>query len=133
MDKKNSKYNTRGFIPVLLVMAFLLIPGVSSAGADDPGHTGAVMTPVNLNVTNASVPDPSVLSDYRITPEPVKVQAELNETSLPAPKGEMASGPRTIGFSIDPLSAVAAVAVIAVIGICILYYLRRERDTEEQE
>ena len=130
MLNKKIPDNTRGVIPLFLILILLGIPAVSAAGAAGPG---TAMTVVELNVTNATVPDPAALADYRITPEPVRVQAELTETQLPASKGEMASGPRTIGFSVDPVMTLAIIAIIAVIGAGILYYLRRERDTDEQE
>ena len=120
-------------IPLLLVFTFLLLPAASSAGSPVPGQTGAYITPAALNVTNGTIPDPSVLQKYQETIEPVRVRAELNETSLPGPKGEMASGPRTIGFAVDPVMTLGILLVIAVIGTGIMYYLKRVRRNNDQE
>jgi len=84
-------------------------------------------------MTNVSPLDPVAPSEFQVTREPVNVKAELNETMLSASKGEMAAGPRSIGFSVDPVVTAIGITVIVAIGICIWYYLRTKRDGEEKE
>jgi hypothetical protein len=57
---------------------------------------------------------------------------EVSDTLLPGPKGEMAAGPRTIGFSADPVSlAILVVAIIA--GAAGVGYLVKRKPEEEEE
>ena len=125
-------YTTRKLI-LLLLLAAVIIPAAVSAGDAAPGRTGIVITPAVINVTNASLPDPSALPEYRPGAEPVKIQAELNESNLAVSKGEMAGGPRTIGGYFDPVLVIAGVVVLAAIVICAAWYIRRERASEEEE
>ena len=124
--------NTRKLILILLLAA-VTIPVTVSAGDAATGRTGIVITPAVINVTNAPLPDPSALPEYRPGAESVKIQAELNASNLPVSKGEMAEGPRTIGGYFDPVLVIAGVVVIAAIVICAAWYIRRERESEEQE
>lgn len=118
---------------VLLLLAAIIIPAVSSAGNTAPGHTGIVLTPAVINVTNSTLPDPSELPEYQPGAEPVKIQAELNASQLPVSKGEMAGGPRSIGGNFDPAIIIAAIVVIAGIALCAAWYIRRGRTSENQD
>jgi len=133
MDKMSSRSDLCRVLPAVFALALLLAPVVCVAGAEEPRQAGAVITPLDINVTNVSPTDPAILSHYQATPEPIKVRAELNETTFPASKGEMTAGPRGIGFSLDPLVLAAGIVVIAAVGLCALYYLRRNKDTEDKE
>lgn len=115
------------------MVVFLAFACMSPAGAAEPGETGPFFTPVEINTTNTSL-DPSALPpEFRETREQVVVSAELNETVLPAPKGEMAAGPRSIGFSFDPLVIAAAAIAVVVIGAGIVWYWRKNRGREKKE
>ena len=132
MDGNTRSQGLKIFI-IVAALAILFIPAISMAVPDDSHPVNAFVTLSTLNVTNASLPDSAAVSKYRVTPEPIKVQVVVSDTLLPAPKGEMASGPRTIGVSIDPMVLAAGIIVVAVIGVGILYYTRRNRDEENQE
>lgn len=54
-------------------------------------------------------------------------------TAVPAPKGEMAIGPRVIGFSTDPASLAIAILIVAAVAAGIGYFLKQKRDEEERE
>ncbi len=119
-------------LPLVLVVVFLAFACTSPAGAAEQRQAGPFFTPVEINTTNTSL-DPSALPpEFRQTREQVVVSVGLNETVLPAPKGEMAAGPRSIGFSFDPLVVAAAIAVV-VIGAGIVWYWRKNRGMEKRE
>lgn len=122
---------TRHLFPVLFFV-LIVFSCSSPAGAIEPGQAGPFFTPVEINTTNTTL-DPSALPpEFRETRERIVVSAELNETVLAAPKGEMAVGPRSIGFSVDPLMIAAAVIAIAAIGAGLIWYRRKNRSTEQK-
>jgi len=125
--------NNTGKMILLFLLAAVIVPAAVSAGDAAAGHTGIVITPAVINVTNASLPDPSALPEYRPGAEPVKIQAELNESNLPVSKGEMAEGPRTIGGYFDPVLVIGGILILAAIVICAAWYIQRQRKSEEQE
>ena len=105
----------------------MLVSGTS--GSD--GNSSVIMVERfhEFNNTNGSANysgDPA----YRITPTPISIQLELNEKNLPAPKGEMAAGPRTIGISAEPLTFAIAIAALAV-ALSGLWYLTRRKVNDE--
>jgi hypothetical protein len=120
-------------IAVTLALAVLLIPAVSIAVPDDSKNPGTVITISTLNVTNASLPNNSAPQEYQITREPVKIQAVVTGTVLPAPKGEMAAGPRTIGVSMDPILLAAGIIILVAAGIGVLLYIRRKPEEDKTE
>jgi len=106
---------------------------VAGATAGDYGWVNSTGTLHEFNGTGITLASYSGNPDYRITPEPVRVQIELNETRLPAPKGEMALGPRTIGFSTDwPTIAIVAAALAACIA-GLWYLAKRNTDIGKDE
>lgn len=119
-------------LPLVFLFVFLAFSFLSPAGAAEPAKAGPFFTPVEINTTNTSLDPAALPPEFRETREQVVVKTELNETVLAAPKGEMAAGPRSIGFSFDPLVIAAAVIAIVVIGAGILYYRRKNRDQEEK-
>ena len=70
---------------------------------------------------------------YQTSPVPIHIEVTISETLIPGPKGEMAAGPRTIGFSADPL--LLAVLVVAVVAIAagIWYAVRRKPEEPDDE
>jgi hypothetical protein len=129
----NGNSRSQGFEILFLAVAIcLMIPALCVAIPDDSHTTNVHITLAELNVTNASLPDPSALPEYRITPEPIRAQVSLGETALPAPKGEMAAGPRTIGVSIDPVVLAAGIIAVIAIGIGVLYYTQRNREDNQE-
>jgi len=120
-------------LPLVLILVFLAFTGIGPAGATEPAQTGAFITPVEINTTNTSLDPAALPPEFRETRERVVVSTELNETVLAAPKGEMAAGPRSIGFSFDPLVIAAAVIAIVAIGGCIVWYRRKNPSPEKKE
>lgn len=118
------------FVLATVAALALCIPaaGASSLPGDQvPGLTAA---PV-LNITNASLENTTILLKYQVTPAPMKIAVGYEET-LAGAKGEMAAGPRTIGFTFPPVTLVvvlaAAVAVIAGAG----WLVWRKRNEEDK-
>ena len=131
--KEKSGLRGPGIFLIAVTLSCLMAPAICMAVPENSQYPNAYVTIAELTVTNASLPGPSALPGYRITPGPVKVQVELNETILPAPKGEMASGPRTIGVSLDPMLLAAGIIAIIAAGVGVLYHVRRNRDEEKSE
>lgn len=112
----------------LLILTILMTAVLVPAGAGTPGLRDLPFTPQEIHTGNATLPDPSQLPEYQLTPEPVRIHADLDESSLPVSKGEMAGGPRTIGFTLDPVLLAAGIIVFMACGICALCLLRREAE-----
>ncbi|MDO9550313.1 MAG: hypothetical protein Q7J03_05010 [Methanoregula sp.] len=118
---------------IVVVLASLGIPGIHAAvSGDTPGITPFITYP-DITVTNGSLTNHTLPYGYQVTPTLLRVQVELPETALPAPKGEMAVGPRSIGFSTDPVSLAVVIIIVAAAAAGIGYFLKRNRDEEEQE
>lgn len=127
------KWMTRQ-LPVVMVLAVLLTLCLVSAAAAESGKTDTVVTQVEINTSNATTLDTAALpAGFELTRKPVDVRLELNETQVPAPKGEMAAGPRFIGVSIDPVVMAAGITVLVIIGIIAWYSLRRRTGPEDME
>ena len=105
------------------------------AGAAVPADTrqaGPIVTGPDLNITGVDGTNHSIPSRYGIPPTLIDFKVEISETSLPGPKGEMAAGPRTIGFSADPVSLVILVVAI-VAGAAGVGYLAKRRPEEPED
>ncbi|MEI7857838.1 MAG: hypothetical protein WCH85_10085 [Methanomicrobiales archaeon] len=133
----NGSSRKKGRTLLLFAIAFtlagLVIPGISAAVPDDTLRVTPFVTNPNITVTNGSLANHTLPSEYQATPTLLKVQVELPETALPASKGEMAAGPRAIGFSTDPVSLAIAILAIVLVAAGIGYLLKRKRDGEERE
>jgi hypothetical protein len=117
---------------IALALLSLAIPVISAAAPGSPPQITPFITVPDITVTNGSLINHTLPSEFRITPTLLKVEVELPFTALPAPKGEMAAGPRVIGFSVDPVALAAVILVIAAAAAGIGYFLKRNRDEEEQ-
>jgi hypothetical protein len=124
--------NTPPIIASCLVLMFI-IPTISAAGPDDNQRVTDLVSVPDINVTNTSLTNRTIPYEYRITPEPIKFQIELNETLLPAPKGEMALGPRTIGFSIAPASLAILIIAVCVAVTGAWFFIKKKRDEDKEE
>lgn len=102
-------------IAVSCCALMIILPTVSAIGAGDYRGMNALVTAPDINVTNESFTNRTIPHTFLKGPEPINVQIALDETLLPAPKGEMALGPRTIGFSTGPASL-----VILIIAACVV-------------
>jgi hypothetical protein len=120
------------FILVSLVVMCLAVPVISAAVPDSERQAGPIVTITEFNVTGADIANHTLPSRYEITPTPIRVEVRISDTSVPAPKGEMASGPRTIGFSIDPVSLM--IVIIAIIsGFAGVWYVIKRKPDEKDE
>ena len=112
----------------VLLSLCMMVSGVS--GSDGNSSVNMNERFHEFNATNS----PANFSSnpaYRITPTPIRIQVELNETGLPAPKGEMAAGPRIIGISADRVTlAVATIALVVTLSG--VWYLARRKVKEKE-
>jgi hypothetical protein len=116
------------FILVLFAIPF-------SAGATDAPeetrHAGPIVTGRELNVTGSDIANKTFPHQYALPPGGIAIKAEVSATSLPGPKGEMARGPRTIGFTAEPVTL--ALLIGGVIAAGAVLYLARRRTQEEDD
>jgi hypothetical protein len=120
------------FILVLLAMMYLAMPGISAAVPDDNRQTGPIVTSPELNMTGINLTNLSTPSRFEITPT-IRVEVRISETSLPGPKGEMAAGPRTIGFSFDAVSLVIVIIAIVAGAAGVWYLMKRKPDEKDED
>src|SRR5512136_2496951 len=102
-------------IILLSTVLLLLIPGAGAVAADSGRQAYVLPTAPDLNMTNISWVNHTVPAHQAETPARINVlQIEVSETLLPAPKGEMAAGPRTIDLSAPVFIAVLFLIMGAV-------------------
>ena len=118
-----------------LAVVPLLIPVTGAAAAESGGQLYVLPTVPDLAVTNVSLANHTIPSRFQAEPTMIDVRIGVSETSLPAPKGEMAQGPRTIGFTTTPASlAIVIIAVVVVTGAVGAYSVfRRKKDEGTEE
>ncbi|MDD1691507.1 MAG: hypothetical protein LUQ66_12720 [Methanoregula sp.] len=116
------------FILVSLAMMYLVMPITSAAVPGDNQQAWPLVTNPELNVTGADIANLSPPSRYEITPT-IRVEVRVSDTLLPAPKGEMEAGPRTIGFSFVPVFLVIIAIVVGAAGVW--YLMKRKPDEDE--
>ncbi len=114
---------------VLIILVSITVPCVIAAVPEETRQAGPVLTAPELSVTGVNITNNSIPSRYAVPPTLVDIKVELSNTALPAPKGEMASGPRTIGFAAD-LVTLAILAVAIVVAAAGVWYLVRRRPGE---
>lgn len=117
----------------IIILVLLAVSVASAAVPEDTRQAGPIVTDPDLNLTGTDIANHSIPSRYGISPTLIDMKVELSDTALPGPKGEMAAGPRTIGFTTDPISlALLVLAIIA--GAAGVWYLvkRRPEDLEEE-
>jgi hypothetical protein len=135
--RSTGRGNNGIIILVLLAVAGLIVPGIIAAAPD--GRDGwPIATGPGFNLSGVDPVNSTIPAKYQATPEPVRVEVTISDTLIPGPKGEMQAGPRTIGFSADPVVLlILAVAILA--GAAGFSYLARmrpeehEQSTEEEE
>lgn len=120
------------FILVALMGMCLTVPVISAAVPDDNQQAGQLGTRPDLNVTGANITNHTMPSRFEITPTLIRVEARDSDTLLLAPKGEMAAGPRTIGFSFDSVSS--GIVIIAIVaGAAGAWYVMKRKPDEKDE
>ena len=123
---------TAGFFLLISFAVLWIAVPLASGGAANNSLAEYPGTGQGLNFTGGAFTNRTVPADYAITPTPIRIEVRLSETSLPAAKGEMAVGPRSIGFSFVPVTLVILVLVVAVASAG-MWYLVRQRPVEEDE
>jgi hypothetical protein len=121
---------------VLFIFISLALPGfvVPVAGTLNPGDNGRVWpiaTSHELNATGTDITNHTLPSRYGISPTLIDIKVEVSDTSLPGPKGEMAAGPRAIGFSADLVSLAILIVAIIAGGAGIWYLIKRKPGEDE--
>jgi hypothetical protein len=119
-------------ILVSLAVTYSGIPAISAVVAHDTRQAWPIVTSPELNVTGADIANHSIPSGYGTSPTLINVKVEISDTLLPGPKGEMAAGPRTIGFSAEPLSLVI-LGVVIIAGAAGVWYLVKRKPDEVEE
>lgn len=112
-----------------VVFFFLVVLVIPFADAGEPaiaGESSGGIAGREFNVTGVDIANGSFPSQYAVTPTLLEVRAEVSDTSLPGPKGEMAAGPRSIGFTADPVSLLIVLVVVIAITAGFLSVIRRK-------
>jgi hypothetical protein len=125
--------NAAVFFILVSLMAICLALPVSAAVPDNNRQAGPLITRPNLNVTGANITDHTMPSRFAITPTRIRVEIRDSDTLLPAPKGEMALGPRTIGFSFDPVYPGIVIIAIVTGAAGVLYVMKRRPDERDED
>jgi hypothetical protein len=116
----------RGFVIGFFIVISLFMPfagAVDPAGAG-PGGEGSIGP--EFNATGVDIANSTIPPGYAVTPSLIDVRVEVSGTDLQGAKGEMAAGPRSIGFMADPASLVLVIIVVMVISAGILYLVKRK-------
>ncbi len=121
------------FILVLLALTCLGIPVISAVAPADTWQIWPIVTSPSLNVTGADLENHTIPTRYGLSPTLVAFKVEISATSLPGPKGEMAAGPRSIGFSADPLSLAILIVAILMVAAGTWYIARRKPEEPGEE
>jgi hypothetical protein len=126
----------RGDTAVLFILVSLAvicpgIPATSPAVSGDTRQAWRVNASPELNAFGTDITNHSIPSRYEVSPTLIDIRVEVSDTSLPGPKGEMAAGPRTIGFSADPVSLMILIFAIVAIAAGIWYVVRRKPEEVE--
>lgn len=126
------KNNAAVFLIFISMMVMCLaVPVISAAIPDGNRQTIPLNTNHELNLTaiaNHTLPSPNA-----VTPTPIHIEVRVSDTLLPAPKGEMAAGPRTIGFSFDPVSLVIVIVAIVAGAAGMRYVMKRKPDEKDED
>ena len=123
----------RRYAAGVFIFVLLVVPFSSAAVPDDARQAGTIVTGPDLNMTGADIANHSIPSRYGIPPTLIDVRVGISDTSLPGPKGEMATGPRTIGFTTDPISLAILIAAIVAGAAGAGYLVKRKPDEEAEE
>lgn len=119
-------------IILLFIVLLLLIPGTGAVATDSGRQAFILQTPPDLNMTNISWVNHTVPAHQAGTPVGINFQIEVSDTLLPAQKGEMAAGPRTIDLT-APVSFAVLVLIIGAVAAGAVYILKRRPDEDTEE
>lgn len=117
----------------LCILALLVIPFAGAFVTDESQRAAPFVTAPEFNMTGTDITNQTYPSRYEVSQTLIDVKVEVSDTSIPGPKGEMAAGPRTIGFTADPVSLVVLAAAIISGGAGVWYLVRRRPEPEEED
>jgi len=109
------------FIVISLLVPFTAAVDPAATGQAGQGSIAEEFDATGIDIVNGSIP-----SQYAVTPSLIDVKVEVSGTSFPGPKGEMAAGPRSIGFTADPASLLIIIIIAIAISAGILYLMKRK-------
>jgi hypothetical protein len=120
-----------GIFVITSVAALVFFISTSSASPYINDQIPGFAEARDLNVTNASLPNETIISQYPITPTPIKIGIMYEGTDAET-KGEMAAGPRTIGVSLSPGAFVIVLIAIVTVVSCFGYLMWRKRKEKDE-
>ena len=105
MNRRGSRRKNPSAVILAALILVCTAAIISPAGAALPGaQEGQVpATPLELNVTNASLANATIPDQYQVTPTLMNIGISGNVSGAAGPKGEMSESPRTIGFALSPV------------------------------
>jgi hypothetical protein len=126
------KHTQGRIILAVLAIAGLLIPGTGAVFSG--GHEAwPIATAPDLNRSDIDGANSTIPDKYQASPVPIRVEVTISETLIPGPKGEMQTGPRSIGFAADPVSLLILVVLIIAGAVGVWYLVRRKPGQSEEE
>jgi hypothetical protein len=117
----------------VFIIVLLAMPLAVTAVAADVRPSGPIVTGPDLNMTGVDITNHSIPARYEVSPTLIDIKVEVSGTSLPGPKGEMAAGPRSIGFSADPFSLAMLVIAIGAITAGTWYIIKRKPEEFDED
>jgi hypothetical protein len=122
----------RRYAAGVFILVSLMVSFAGAAVPEDTRQAWPIVTSPELNATGINITNHSIPARYEISPTLIDVRVEVSGTLLPGPKGEMAAGPRTIGFTTDPITlALLVLAIIA--GAAGVWYLVKRKPEEPDD
>jgi len=118
----------KGYVVVFILVLMVL----QCADAVDPviaGGSRLYPDSIEFNARGVDISNTTIPPQYIATPTLVDMNVEVSAHSFPGPKGEMAAGPRRIGFTTDPGSLL--IIIIGIISVSAGFLFLKERRQEE--
>lgn len=116
-----------------MALTCLGIPVISAMTPEETRQIWPIVTAPDLNISGSDGANRSMPARYQTSPVPIHIEITLSETLIPGPKGEMAAGPRSIGFSADLLSLAILIVALLVIAAGTWYLVKRKPDEPDEE
>lgn len=123
----------RRYAAGVFILVSLMVSFAGAAVPEDTRQAWPIVTSPELNATGINITNHSIPARYEISPTLIDVRVEVSGTLLPGPKGEMAAGPRTIGFTTDPISLALLVLAIIAGAAGVWYLVKRKPEEPEDE
>jgi hypothetical protein len=123
----------RRYAAGVFILVSLMVSFAGAAVPEDTRQAWPIVTSPELNATGINITNHSIPARYEISPTLIDVRVEVSGTLLPGPKGEMAAGPRTIGFTTDPITLALLVLAIIAGAAGVWYLVKRKPEEPEDE